>query len=63
MDPQLETPDCPHFALLYIDKDGKLRFEASASIADNCHKILSPEVTDSFLRAVALSGDGMNSLG
>ncbi|KAL3490165.1 hypothetical protein BJX62DRAFT_238456 [Aspergillus germanicus] len=59
MDPQLETPDCPHFALLYIDKDGKLRFEASASIADNCHKILSPEVTDSFLRAVALSGDGI----
>ncbi|KAL2792974.1 hypothetical protein BJX66DRAFT_235256 [Aspergillus keveii] len=58
MDPQSETPNCPHFALLYIDKDGKLRFEASASIAD----ILSPEVTDSFLRAVALSGDGVNSL-
>ncbi|CEN59267.1 hypothetical protein ASPCAL01719 [Aspergillus calidoustus] len=62
MDSQLDTPDCPHFALLYIDDDGKLRFEASASIADNCHRILSSEVIDSFLRAVSLSGDRVKSL-
>ncbi|KAL2812467.1 hypothetical protein BJX63DRAFT_241780 [Aspergillus granulosus] len=62
MDPQLESPECPHFALLYIDDDGKLRFEASSSIADDCHTILSPEVTHSFLRAVALSGDGIKPI-
>ncbi|KAJ0425076.1 hypothetical protein BJY00DRAFT_200962 [Aspergillus carlsbadensis] len=62
MDPQLDSPDHPHFALLYIDNDGKLRFEASTSIADDCHNVLSPEVTHSFLRAVALSEDGVKPL-
>ncbi|KAL4936404.1 hypothetical protein BDV06DRAFT_93717 [Aspergillus oleicola] len=47
-----------HFALLYIDESGKLRFEASPSLANDSHSILSPEVTHSFLKAVALSGDG-----
>ncbi|RAQ70069.1 hypothetical protein COH20_008194 [Aspergillus flavus] len=47
-----------HFALIYIDENGKLRFEASPSIASNCQSILSPNVTDSFLRAVALSNKG-----
>ncbi|KAL4963128.1 DUF2841 domain-containing protein [Aspergillus stella-maris] len=47
-----------HFALLYIDETGKLRFEASPSIANDCHSILSSDVTQSFLKAVALSGDG-----
>ncbi|KAL2832793.1 hypothetical protein BJY01DRAFT_253723, partial [Aspergillus pseudoustus] len=62
MEPQLESPECPHFALLYIGDDGKLRFEASSSIADDCHRILSPEVTHSFLRAVALSGDDIKPI-
>ncbi|KAE8351199.1 hypothetical protein BDV28DRAFT_150204 [Aspergillus coremiiformis] len=44
-----------HFALIYIDDQGKLRFETSPSLANNCQSILSPNVTDTFLRAVALS--------
>ncbi|KAL4878761.1 hypothetical protein BJY04DRAFT_107296 [Aspergillus karnatakaensis] len=42
-----------HFALIYIDDHGKLRFESSSSVADDCQNILSPTVADSFLRAVA----------
>ncbi|KAJ5593858.1 uncharacterized protein N7459_000066 [Penicillium hispanicum] len=45
----------PHFALIYIDRDGILRHEASPSIANSRESILSPRVTDAFLRAVAMS--------
>ncbi|KAL5332715.1 hypothetical protein BJX70DRAFT_105153 [Aspergillus crustosus] len=45
-----------HFAMLYIDADGKLCFDSSSSIANSRQSILSPKVTDSFLRAVARSG-------
>ncbi|KKK19509.1 hypothetical protein ARAM_003486 [Aspergillus rambellii] len=58
MDAPLDSLAYLHFALLYIDETGKLRFEASPSIANNCQTILSPDVTDSFLRAVALSNKG-----
>lgn len=50
----------PHFALIYIDRDGNLRQRASQSIAHSRDSILSPRVTDAFLRAVATSG-GLNS--
>ncbi|PWY94599.1 hypothetical protein BO94DRAFT_553510 [Aspergillus sclerotioniger CBS 115572] len=58
MDAPLDGLACLHFALIYIDDNGKLRFEASQSIANNCQSILSPNVTENFLRAVALSGKG-----
>ncbi|KAJ5769599.1 hypothetical protein N7520_004158 [Penicillium odoratum] len=47
----------PHFALIYIDRDGNLRHEASPSIASSREAILSPRVTDAFLQAVARSED------
>ncbi|KAJ5190201.1 uncharacterized protein N7498_009186 [Penicillium cinerascens] len=47
----------PHFALIYIDRDGNLRHEASRSIANSRETILSPRVTNEFLRAVARSSD------
>jgi hypothetical protein len=47
----------PHFALIYIDRDGNLRHEASHSIANSRESILSPRVTNEFLRAVARSRD------
>ncbi|KAJ5930231.1 hypothetical protein N7466_005724 [Penicillium verhagenii] len=47
----------PHFALIYIDRDGNLRHEASPSIANSREAILSPRVTDAFLQAVAMSGE------
>ncbi|PLB50062.1 hypothetical protein P170DRAFT_404792 [Aspergillus steynii IBT 23096] len=55
MDAPLDGQNYMHFALIYLDEGGKLRFEASPSIASNCQSVLSPNVTDSFLRAVALS--------
>ncbi|KAB8234294.1 DUF2841 domain-containing protein [Aspergillus alliaceus] len=58
MDAPLDGLSSIHFALIYIDENGKLRFEASPSIANNCQSILSPNVTDTFLRAVALSNKG-----
>ncbi|CBF81911.1 hypothetical protein AN5437.2 [Aspergillus nidulans FGSC A4] len=54
----LDSLESQHFALLYIDESGKLRFEASPSIANDAHAILSPEVTHSFLKAVAGSENG-----
>ncbi|KAL2869789.1 uncharacterized protein BJX67DRAFT_370607 [Aspergillus lucknowensis] len=63
MDAPGDSMACPYFALLYIDDAGKLRFEASPSIAEECHSILSPDVTHSFLTAVAQSGDGTKPLG
>ncbi|KAJ5884682.1 hypothetical protein N7495_009192 [Penicillium taxi] len=47
----------PHFALIYIDRDGNLRQESSQSLANSRDSILSPRVTDMFLRAVAMSGE------
>ncbi|KAL4908434.1 hypothetical protein BDW74DRAFT_175116 [Aspergillus multicolor] len=58
MDGALDSLASHHFALLYIDESGKLRFEASPSIANDAHTILSPEVTHSFLQAVAGSENG-----
>lgn len=43
----------PHFAIIYIDRYGNLRHETSQSIANSREIILSPWVTDAFLRAVA----------
>jgi hypothetical protein len=60
MDSPLDSLASLHFALLYIDENGKLRFESSSSVANDCQSILSPKVTDSFLRAVAEFGDGRN---
>ncbi|KAJ5087049.1 hypothetical protein NUU61_008356 [Penicillium alfredii] len=45
----------PHYALIYIDADGNLRHQSSQSIADSYQTIVSPSVTDAFLRAVARS--------
>lgn len=42
----------PHFALIYIDRQGNLRHESSLSVANSRETILSPLVTDEFLRAV-----------
>ena len=38
----------PHFALIYIDREGNLRHEASRSIANSRETILSPRVTNEF---------------
>lgn len=43
------------FALIYIDREGNLRHEVSASISDSAQSILSPQVTGAFLKAVAES--------
>ncbi|KAJ5087294.1 hypothetical protein N7456_010910 [Penicillium angulare] len=51
----------PHFALIYIDRDGNLRHEASQSVANSRESILSPRVTDAFLRAVARSREPVPS--
>ncbi|KAJ5117426.1 hypothetical protein N7448_011058 [Penicillium atrosanguineum] len=47
-----------HFALIYIDRDGQLRYETSSSISDSVKTILSPRVTREFLKAVAESKEG-----
>ncbi|KAJ5292318.1 uncharacterized protein N7443_008271 [Penicillium atrosanguineum] len=54
---QLGELSYPHFAIIYIDREGNLRHEASRSIANNRETILSPRVTNEFLRAVARSRD------
>ncbi|KAJ5292207.1 hypothetical protein N7478_001458 [Penicillium angulare] len=52
-----QPQQCPnfreHFALIYIDRKGNLRHEVSASIFDSAQSILSPQVTEAFLKAVA----------
>lgn len=50
-----------HFALIYIDRNGNLRHEASSSIAHDSEAILSPRVTNAFLRAVAQSAEASQS--
>lgn len=55
---QQNSPDeleYPHFALIYIDRQGNLRHESSQSIANSRETILSPLVTGEFLRAVQRS--------
>ncbi|KAJ5161182.1 hypothetical protein N7492_006574 [Penicillium capsulatum] len=44
----LEFPH-PHFAIMYIDQDGKLQLQASPSIAGCGHSIFTPDVTDRFM--------------
>lgn len=44
-----------HFALIYVDRNGNLRQEASDSVAPDRDRILSPSVRDAFLGAVANS--------
>ncbi|KAJ5101061.1 hypothetical protein N7456_007113 [Penicillium angulare] len=44
-----------HFALIYVDREGNLRHEVSASIFAGAQSILSPQVTGAFLKAVAES--------
>lgn len=58
MEDQTDNLAFPHFALIYIDRDGNLRQEASQSIAHSSETILSPRVRDAFLRAVAMSNNG-----
>lgn len=50
-----EELEYPHFALIYIDRQGNLRHESSLSVANSRETILSPLVTDEFLRAVQRS--------
>ncbi|KAJ5743785.1 hypothetical protein N7533_008655 [Penicillium manginii] len=52
---QQNSPEYPHFALIYIDRQGNLRHESSLSVANSRETILSPLVTDEFLRAVQRS--------
>lgn len=39
----------PHFALIYLDHNGKLQVEASPSIAGCGGAIFTPDVTDRFM--------------
>lgn len=51
-----------HFALIYIDRDGQLRYETSPSISGGSVKtVLSPRVISKFLKAVAESKEGSYS--
>jgi hypothetical protein len=43
----------PYYALIYIDADGMLHHEVSPQFADCSDSILTPTVTEAFLRAVA----------
>lgn len=51
----------PDFALIYIDRDGNLGHEISPSLYDSREDILSAEVTERFLKAVAESGVGYHA--
>jgi hypothetical protein len=42
----------PYYALIYIDADGMLHHEVSPHFANNSDSILTPRVTEEFLRAV-----------
>ncbi|KAL4892764.1 hypothetical protein BDV59DRAFT_202505 [Aspergillus ambiguus] len=61
MDSPLDGLGQLHFALIYIDDSGKVRFEASPSIASSCQSVLVPNVTEPFLRAVAMANNGAES--
>lgn len=39
----------PHYAIMYVDQDGKLQLEASPSIAGSGGSIFTPDVTDRFM--------------
>ncbi|KAJ5758292.1 uncharacterized protein N7511_006986 [Penicillium nucicola] len=47
----------PHFALIYIDRNGNLCQRSSESIAERRERVLTPRVRAEFLRAVAVSGE------
>lgn len=47
-----------HFALIYLDQEGKVCHETSPSISDSAHAILSPQVTSEFLEVMAQSSEG-----
>jgi hypothetical protein len=58
---QLDGLSYPHFALIYIDKDGNLCHETSQSLSNSGEIILPPEVTNVFLEAVARSMNRVSS--
>lgn len=43
------------FAIIYIDREGNLRYGLSAAISNCAKSIFSPQVTEAFLEAVAQS--------
>lgn len=45
----------PHFALIYVDRNGNLCQRLSESIAERRERIFTPRVRDEFLKAVAIS--------
>ncbi|KAJ5642672.1 hypothetical protein N7490_006672 [Penicillium lividum] len=47
-----------HFALIWIDREGRLHHKTSPSISNSIKTILSPQVTREFLKAVAESKEG-----
>ncbi|KAJ5769364.1 hypothetical protein N7520_003923 [Penicillium odoratum] len=49
----------PHFAVIYLDHNGKLQVEASPSIAGCGGAIFTPEVTDRFMEMAAPSTQPM----
>ncbi|PKX94956.1 DUF2841 domain-containing protein [Aspergillus novofumigatus IBT 16806] len=49
------STDYDHYAIIYTDRNGKVRLQTSPSIANSCQTILSPIVMENFLEAVALS--------
>lgn len=53
--PPREELTYPHFALIYIDREGNLCQKSSQSVAESRERIFTPRVRDEFLRAVAMS--------
>lgn len=51
----------PHFAMIYIDREGNLCQRVSKSIAESRQRILSPRVMGEFLRAVARSRESQGA--
>ncbi|KAJ5642552.1 hypothetical protein N7490_006552 [Penicillium lividum] len=47
-----------YFALIWIDREGRLHHKTSPSISNSIKTILSPQVTREFLKAVAESKEG-----
>ncbi|KGO43761.1 hypothetical protein PEX1_046960 [Penicillium expansum] len=46
-----------HFALISIDIEGRLHLKCSQSIANTFQRCLSVPFADTFLKAVAMSGE------
>lgn len=49
---QVENQNFSHFALIYIDQNGILRYEVSQSLMDSRDTIFTPQVKDEFFRAI-----------